>query len=58
MSCLLALSGLKEVKFGYCENTFGCMEDGRPDAEIIRKELMRPKGIPCSIRFVDGCLDV
>jgi hypothetical protein len=58
MSCLLSISGLKEVKFAYCENTFGCMEDGKPDAEIIRKELMRPKDTPGTIRTVNGYLDI
>jgi hypothetical protein len=58
MSCLLALSGLQQVEFGYCESSFGCMDDQKPDAAVIRRELMRPKGTPCSIRTVNGCLDV
>ncbi|KAK5167200.1 uncharacterized protein LTR77_007931 [Saxophila tyrrhenica] len=58
MSGLLELSGLEAVKFGHCESAFGCMDDSKPDAEVIRRELTRPRGTSGSIRTINGCLDV
>lgn len=46
VSCLLALSGLEEVKFGGCGSRVNSMNDEKPDATIIRKELTRPKHLP------------
>lgn len=58
MSCLLSLSGLRSVKFGFCESSFGCMDDSRSDADVIRKALTRPKGAAGSLRTINGYLDV
>lgn len=44
MAALLALRGLRNVKFGVCESSFGCLEDGMGDALVVRRELMRERG--------------
>lgn len=54
MAALLALSGLKGVRFGDCDSTFGCLKDGMKDAEIIRRELTRGKGEDGGLTWVDG----
>ncbi|KAK3691168.1 hypothetical protein LTR37_018822 [Vermiconidia calcicola] len=58
MSCLLSLSGLKEVTFGRCESSFNYMDDSKPDSAIIRRELTRAKGTAGDIRSVNGYLDI
>ena len=58
MSCLLALSGLEEVTFGPCESSYNFMDNSKPDAAIIRREIMRPRGKPGDIRSVNGYLDI
>ncbi|KAK4548244.1 hypothetical protein LTR36_010114 [Oleoguttula mirabilis] len=59
MACLLTLSGLEDVKFGDCGANFPMyMNESKPDAAIIRRELTRPRGAAGGVRWVDGYLDV
>ena len=59
VACLLALSGLEEVKFKECCGKAQMdMSDDKPDAVILRRELTRPKGTPSGVREVDGVLDL
>ena len=58
MSCLLALSGLEQVAFGPCMSSFNYMNDEKPDAAIIRRELTRRKGTPGDVGSMDGYLDI
>ena len=59
VACLLALSGLEEVKFGECCGKAQMdMSDDKPDAIILRRELTRLKGTPSGVREVDGVLDL
>lgn len=59
VSCLLALSGLEDVKFAPCSTKSAMdMNDGKPDAALLRRELMRPKGAPSGVREVEGVLDL
>lgn len=57
MACLLNVSGLQSVEFGDCGSSWQ-MTSSSHDAEIIRKELMRPRTSPGSITSVDGVLNV
>ena len=57
-SCMLALSGLQEVAFGSCESSTNYMNDDKPDAAILRRELTRPRGGLGNIRSINGYLDV
>lgn len=59
VACMLALSGLEEVKFGECSKAVHMdMSEEKPDAAILRRELTRPKGAPSGVREVDGILDL
>lgn len=59
MACLLGVSGLEEVRFGECSKAKHMdMGDDKPDASVLRRELMRPRGSPSGIREVDGILDL
>lgn len=58
MSSLLALSGLKEVKYEMPDSAFPYMFDEKPDAATIRRELTRPKGSSGNIRSIGGYLDM
>ena len=59
VACLLALSGLEEVKFGVCCGKAQMdMSDDKTDASILRRELTRLKGTPSGVREVDGVLDL
>lgn len=57
MACLLHMSGLEEVRFGACSTPLH-MKGDSPDAEIIRRQLTRPRGTPWDLREVEGVLDV
>lgn len=46
MSCLLDLSGLREIKFDAPDIGGNYMQDTKPDAAIVRRELTRPKDTP------------
>lgn len=58
--CLLELRGLREVNFDRPDQPTVklWMSSSLPDAEIIRKELRRPKGEVGGIRWIDKTLDV
>lgn len=59
VACLLALSGLEEIKFGESSKASHMdISDDKPDAAILRRELMRPKGTQGGVREVDGILDI
>lgn len=59
VSCLLALSGLEEVRFGESSKASHMdMNDEKPDAAILRRELLRPVGTPSGVREVNGILDL
>lgn len=58
VACLLALSGLEEVMFGACSKAAVDMSDDKPDAAVLRRELMRPRGTPSGVREVEGVLDL
>lgn len=58
MSCLLALSGLKEVKFDMPDSAHPYMWDEKPDAAIIRRELSRANGTPGDMKSIGGYLDM
>lgn len=57
MACLLHISGLECVNFGACSTPLH-MKDGSHDAEVIRRQLTRPRGKPWDLREVEGVLDV
>lgn len=57
MSCLLALRGLKEVTYERPDTGPLQMRDETPDAAIIRRELMRPKGTPGDLKSIVGYMD-
>ncbi|EME38439.1 hypothetical protein DOTSEDRAFT_75842 [Dothistroma septosporum NZE10] len=60
VACLLELSGLQRVEFGH-DPVFQSrpyLENGNPDAAIVRRELMRPKGQQSGVRWVGGHLDI
>ena len=57
VSCLLALDGLEEVTLSGWASSHKFMTDNEPDAEIIRKELTRPKGSPRNSDYVQRYLD-
>lgn len=47
VACLLALSGLEEVRFGESSGVVGLdLREGRADAVVLRRELMKPRGAP------------
>jgi len=59
MAALLALSGLEEVRFGDCgPKVRYYLDESKADAEVVRKEVMRPQGAEGAVRWVDGYLDV
>jgi hypothetical protein len=59
VACLLALSGLEEVRFGEsCGNSKVDLGEGMHDAGVLRRELMRAKGKASGVREVDGVLDL
>ena len=59
VACLLALSGLEEVRFGEsCGNPKMDLGEGMHDAGVLRRELMRKKGQGSGVREVDGVLDL
>lgn len=57
MSCLLALSGVEEVRFGGCASALNGMSDAQPDAAVVRKELTRLKGVPTVTDYLERYLD-
>ena len=57
MACLLALSGLKKVRFDVPDSGNWCMSDDKPDADVMRQELMRPKGRPGDTSIIGRFLD-
>lgn len=61
ISCLLALSGLKQVTFEtpeMAESKHLFMTDDKPDAAIVRRELMRPAGSPSDTNVIDEHLNM
>lgn len=60
VACLLELRGLKTVTFGEHagHNAPGYLDDTKPDAAIVRRELTRPRGEKGGVRWVDGHLDL
>jgi hypothetical protein len=59
VACLLALSGLEEVRFGAsCGNVKVDLGEAMHDAGVLRRELMRAKGEVSGVREVDGVLDL
>jgi len=59
VACLLALSGLEEVKFGEsCGAPKVDLSEGMHDAAVLRRELTRAKGVVSGVREVDGVLDL
>ena len=59
IACLLSLDGMEEVRFGDCGANYPmAMDDNKSDAEIVRRELTRPKGTSGNVRWVDGYLDL
>jgi hypothetical protein len=59
VACLLALSGLEEVRFGAgCGNPKVDLCEEMHDAAVLRRELMRKKGEASGVREVDGVLDL
>jgi hypothetical protein len=57
LACLLELSGLEEVTFGECD-VLPYLSDNTHDAEVLRRELTRPRGARSGIRWVDGFPDI
>ena len=57
MSCLLALNGLEDVKFGPCESAVNYMSNDKPDAAVIRRELTRLKHIPADSDIISRYLN-
>ncbi|KAK1810659.1 hypothetical protein LTR12_014983 [Friedmanniomyces endolithicus] len=68
VAALLALRGLQEVRVG---NGSGCVKHigppclgrvlaslGRRDAEVVERELARPRGEEGGVRWVDGYMDL
>jgi hypothetical protein len=59
VACLLALSGLEEVRFGAgCGNPKVDLCEEMHDAAVLRRDLMREKGQASGVREVDGVLDL
>jgi hypothetical protein len=59
VGCLLGLRGLEEVRFGESSGAMHVdMSEEKPDAAVLRRELMREKGSPSGVREVDGVLDL
>lgn len=59
VACLLALRGLEEVRFAECSKAARMdLSEEKPDAAVLRRELMRAKGEPSGIREVNGLLDL
>lgn len=57
VSCLLALSGFKEVKFEAPDHAVTYLSDDKDDAAVIRRELTRTKGTPGDAPSIDGYLE-
>jgi len=59
VACLLALSGLEEVKFGEsCGAQRVDLGEGMHDAAVLRRELTRTRGVASGVREVCGVLDL